>query len=958
MQIVTKEIAIKNITKLINNFDEHYDNFHISTYDEAKTRGTFINEFFEALGWDVNNRDGVDESYRDVIPEFKMKVEGRTKAPDYCFTISGHRKFLVEAKKPSIPIKIDQTSVFQLRSYGWHNKLPISIITNFEEFAIYDCTRKPFPNDKTSIGRIKHLNYKDYIKDIDFLWNTFSKESVLKGRFDKYIKSDTEKRGTSAVDNDFLVSLNEWRKYLASNIARNNHRLTAKEVQYAVQQTIDRIIFLIFCEYKNIENYSNLKNAADKGNFYKNLFELFIHADKKYNSGLFDFNKDKNSQKIIIDNNIIESIITDLYPPNSEYDFSILPVEVLGNAYEMFLGKVIRITPGRIVKIEDKPEVKKANGVFYTPEYIVDYIVKNTVGKLILGKSPSQISKIKIVDPACGSGSFLLGAFQFLLNYHRDYYIKKGFLGKKSKNNPLTPEGRLTTEEKRNILLNNIYGVDIDPQAVEVTKLSLLLKAMEGETEVSIKRQLQFFHERVLPNIDDNIKCGNSLISYDFFDGELELNKEETKKLEDKINPFDWKSAFPEIFKQGGFDAVIGNPPWVFTRDVEFGESVKQYYKFHYLNNVIKSERSRENQTGKANLYALFIIKGTDLLNENGLMGFIIPNTILRTTVYESVRKYLIDSTCIEKIVDLKAGVFEKVTASTILLFLSLNKKKKEILVIDNPEKEQSITATPTIVFKETFLNNPSYSFNIFVEKNDSSIFSKILKQSTNLSTVVDVFNGIATYKNKQGISESKKNNIYKKLLFGKDIGRYSHNWGGKYIEYVPKKLQRARDENIFLADEKLIMQRIGGILVTSYDDKQFYTFNSVNNLLLKKVTKVSLKFVLALLNSQLFKFYYVKNFTNNSSLTVNISKTYLDKLPLKKIDYSDKKEKSIHDEIIKQVDKLLQLNKDIHKTRIPLQQERIKNKISYSENRIDELVFELYRLSKKDIEIINNNLQ
>lgn len=832
MQIVTKETAIKQITKLINNFDEHYENFHILTYDETRTRGTFINEFFEALGWDINNRQGVDESYRDVIPEFKMKVEGRTKAPDYCFTISGQRKFLVEAKKPSVPIKTDQASVFQLRRYGYHNKLPISIITNFEELAIFDCTKKPFSNDKTSIGRIKYLNYKDYIKDINFLWNTFSKESVLKGRFDKYVKTDTEKRGTSAVDNDFLVSLNEWRKILASNIAKNNNRLTQKEVQYAVQQTIDRIIFLIFCEYKKVEHFGNLKSSAGKGNLYKNLFEIFIHADKIYNSGLFDFSKDKNSQKLNIDNKVIESIITDIYPPNSDYDFSILPVEVLGNAYEMFLGKIIRITSGHIVKIEEKPEVKKANGVYYTPEYIVDYIVKNTVGKLILGKSPEQISKIKIVDPACGSGSFLLGAFQFLLNYHRDYYFKKGYLEKKSKNNPLTPEGRLTTEEKRKILLNNIFGVDIDLQAVEVTKLSLLLKAMEGETEVSIKRQLQFFHERVLPNLDDNIKCGNSLISYDFFDGVMELNKDKTKELEDKLKPFDWKSAFPKIFKQGGFDVVIGNPPWVFTRDVEWGEDVKDYYWQNY-SIFNKFNNTKKNQSGKVNLYILFILRAIQLINRTGTISFIVPNGLLRTTTYDTTRKYLLDNTFIELIVDLKDGVFKGVTASTIIFQLGKFKPNKRTKIIDaNYKQDNNINEQKShYITQKKFAKNVSYTFSIFSNDNEIELFDKLKTSNKFLKDVtIDIIEGIVS--KKEYINSKKLTNNYKKFLEGKDINRYSIKFSNRYILFDRNKLHRARPDYVWSSPKKIIIRRISGgnkPLFCTVDDENYYSFASTN---------------------------------------------------------------------------------------------------------------------------------
>ena len=274
---------------------------------------------------------------------------------------------------------------------------------------------------------------------------------------------------------------------MAVNISWNNKNLDEDEINFAVQQTIDRIIFLRIAEDRSVEPYGNLKHAIKQGNLYSNLFEQFRKADEKYNSGLFDLKKDRISETLKIENKIIKTIINELYYPECPYEFSVLPVEILGSAYEQFLGKVIRITPAHHAKIEEKPEVRKAGGVYYTPQYIVEYIVKNTVGKLIEGKTPKEISKIKIVDPACGSGSFLIGAYQYLLDWHKNYYTDNGKISKGKKDNPLTPEGHLTTAEKKRILLNNIFGVDIDVNAVEVTKLSLLLKCMEGETEASIQ---------------------------------------------------------------------------------------------------------------------------------------------------------------------------------------------------------------------------------------------------------------------------------------------------------------------------------------------------------------------------------------------------------------------------------------------------------------------------------------
>jgi len=543
--MMTKEEANKKIEKLVKRFAEQIDSYKESDYNETLTRRDFIDPFFKALGWDIDNEQGFAEAYREVIHEDKIKIGGATKAPDYSFRLGGGKRlFFVEAKKPSVDVKEEILPAYQVRRYGWSAKLAISIITDFEEFAVYDCTKKPDPTDKASVARIKYILFKDYLKEFDFIWDTFSKEKVLTGSFDKFVQSDTYKKGTATVDKEFLQSLDNWRTYLATSISWNNKELGEDEINFAVQQTIDRIIFLRIAEDRGLEPYGILKHNLKQGDYYQNLFDQFRKADEKYNSGLFDLKKDQISKHLKIENKIIKTIIDELYYPECPYEFSVLSVEILGSAYEQFLGKVIRITPAHHAKIEEKPEVRKAGGVYYTPQYIVEYIVKNTIEKLIHGKSPKEISKIKIVDPACGSGSFLLGAYQHLLDYHKNYYTEKGKISKGNKNSLLTPEGNLTTNEKKRILLNNIFGVDIDVNAVEVTKLSLLLKCMEGETEASIATQMKLFHERILPTLDNNIKDGNSLVDTDFYSGELDFG------FDKKIKPFNWQKAFPEVFKK------------------------------------------------------------------------------------------------------------------------------------------------------------------------------------------------------------------------------------------------------------------------------------------------------------------------------------------------------------------------------------------------------------------------
>ncbi len=292
---MTKEEGYAKIAQLIERFSEQIDSYKKGSYNETQTRRDFIDPFFKALGWDVDNSAGNAEAYREVIHEAKTLVkEGageRMKSPDYAFRLPGGKYlFFVEAKKPSVMIKDDILPAYQVRRYGWSAKLAVSITTDFEEFAVYDCTKKPNQGDKASVARIKYLRYDQYLEEFDFLWDTFSKERVLKGSFDKFIANDAARKGTASVDKEFLQSLDKWRTLLATNINQQNHNLDEGELNFAVQQTIDRIIFLRIAEDRGVEEYGTLKKAVKSGTYYKNMLELFKKADEKYNSGLFNCN--------------------------------------------------------------------------------------------------------------------------------------------------------------------------------------------------------------------------------------------------------------------------------------------------------------------------------------------------------------------------------------------------------------------------------------------------------------------------------------------------------------------------------------------------------------------------------------------------------------------------------------------------------------------------------------------
>ena len=382
----------------------------------------------------MRNKQGYAEAYKEVIHEDAIRVGSGTKAPDYCFRIGGTRKFFVEAKKPAVKVKEDISAAYQLRRYAWSAKLPLSILSDFEEFAVYDCRIRPDRADKAAIARTMYLTYTDYLQRWDEIAAIFSREAILKGSFDRYAESTKAKKGTAEVDDAFLQEIESWREALANNLALRNPGLTTRQLNFAVQHTIDRLIFLRICEDRGVEVYGRLMALQNADQVYARLCQLFREADDRYNSGLFHFRPEKGrteaadelSLNLILDDKLLKEIIQSLYYPDSPYEFSVLPADILGQVYEQFLGKVIRLTPGHRAMVEDKPEVRKAGGVYYTPTYIVEYIVKNTVGRLLEGKTPRQVASLRILDPACGSGSFLIGAYQYLLDWHRDWYVDDG----------------------------------------------------------------------------------------------------------------------------------------------------------------------------------------------------------------------------------------------------------------------------------------------------------------------------------------------------------------------------------------------------------------------------------------------------------------------------------------------------------------------------------------------------
>ncbi|MBI5000851.1 MAG: N-6 DNA methylase [Euryarchaeota archaeon] len=736
--------APPEVVKLVEDFNRNRDQYLSSSYKEAELRIEFIDPLFECIGWDMRNKAKRAEQYKDVVREQSLEVEGATKAPDYTFRIGGVPKFFVEAKKPSVDIWQDPYPSFQLRRYAWSAKLPLSILTNFEYLFVFDCRVKPTHDDKASNARILQYSTTDFIEKWDEIVSIFSQEAILNGAFDKYAEDVKGKRGTSEVDDEFLKDIEEWREILAKNIA-NRNKLSLDEMNFAVGKLIDRIIFLRICEDRGTEPAGQLRAIIEKDDMYQRLVVLFQQADAKYNSGLFHFERDtkraghpdKITPKLDIDDRILKEIIKNLYYPESPYQFNVIPADILGQVYEQFLGKVIRLTEGGHAKVEEKPEVKKAGGVYYTPKYIVDYIVENTVGRLCAGKSPDEMARLRILDPACGSGSFLIVAYARLLKEHLDWYVADN--PKKWKDAVLQArenEWHLTLREKKRILLSNIYGVDIDSQAVEVTKLNLLLKALEGDSKESVENVKKWFREPALPDLDNNIKCGNSLVGFNVIDLLKDIPKAEQDAQLEKLKPFNWEDEFSQVFKAGGFDAIVGNPPYIRIQALnEWTPRQADYLKQHY----------KAASKGNYDIYVVFVERGLGLLNPDGKLGYILPHKFFNAQYGEPLRDVLSKGKHLSEVVHFSdQQIFDGATTYTCLMFLKkggaekLHFKRVEDLAAWRLNGKSTDGEIPALDVSASEWN--------FAVGEGAELFEKLSRMPTKLKDVSsNIFQGLVT---------------------------------------------------------------------------------------------------------------------------------------------------------------------------------------------------------------------
>ena len=621
--MASKEEARKSVERLVEEYRTFAASHDENEVNEERVKLAFIAPLLEALGWSMRTDEVLPEQ-RTLAGEadFALRAYGPTpqiyvECKPFRESLDGQR--MERGRQVPYPAKAIQ--------YAWSMKANWAILTNFKKFRLYySLVRKPadglvFPE----------ISFENYVSRFDELW-LVSKDAVLSGEIEVYRKKATR----NYVDEEFLKDLLESRYLLLSNIRKNNPSLTTDELNESTQRILDRLIFVRSCEDRNIipaemlwKHYMHWNEVAIDKNvrtFMMDLKNMFREMDSIYNGKLFE---PHICEDIRIDNAVLQDILERLYGDGGRtgYRFDAIPINVLGQAYELYIGSVIKEKAGVIKSLEIIEDYKKRqeHGIYYTPTFVTHFIVSRTLGDLVhRAKTGDDLLGMKLLDQAAGSGSFLIEAFDQL---KEAYLAHKKEYERNSTHAPL--EVRLVQPEwvdpSKAILQNNVYGVDLDPQAVEITTLNLELKAVRTKEKT--------------PNIAQHIRIGNSVLSHTADELLQKYTEEELKKLLGKKwregwgqkHPFKYHEAFREIMESGGFDVVVGNPPYNNMRDPEL--KVEQTYCERFQDDIYR---------GNSDILYYFVKGGLSILRQGGLLGLIVARYFMQSEEGDRIRDHVL----------------------------------------------------------------------------------------------------------------------------------------------------------------------------------------------------------------------------------------------------------------------------------------------------------------------------
>ena len=873
-----------------------------------------------ALAWEIRPAGDLPGQ---IVPEHVLQtVADDRKPPHYSLRLGGVRKCFVGITSSLPELHTDATSAIQLRRFAWSANLPASILTNFEELSVYTGRVRPRADDRLDAGRIQHFSYGEYDKRWDELTGLLSPDAIARGELDR--AADVGE--TEPVDEAFLDELETWRRRLAQNVEKRNPGLSLPDLNSTVQILIDRIVFLRICEDRGIEVYGQLRTLQERPDVYRGLLNRFRLANSKYNAGLFGFGSDTTRAtgdlpaKLTVDDTVLRDMFQALYFPRSPYEFTVISSDILGQVYERFLGNEIVRDPKGGIAVEQKPDVRKSGGVYYTPSWVVNEIVNKTLGKLCAGKTPEEVAEIRVLDPSCGSGSFLTAAYQYLLDWHRDYYIAKG--GAKQHPKRIRANGELAFQERKRILTNSIFGVDIDSQAIEISKLSLLLKVLEPEGHGMKRTQLALVHELPLPNLQHNIVCGNSLLAPDFSDGAQQLASEERAKF----LPFDYECVFPSVFAPGraGFDVVIGNPPYLSysgRQSVGLPEPVRSYFKKRYL--ACKWPAA----------HSLFVERSVEMLSR-GYVAFIVPDQIGHLQRYGPLRSVILRKAGLVEVKYWGEKVFKGVTTPA-LTFIADKNYRGPTAIVDEAG----------VVQQGQLVGDMPWHISQYEE-----ILIKVRHSSFSLGELVKDCGIRTSDAPGQVIPVAERTGKDVLVLEGKCVDRYRCRPPTNAV-----RMKTSQDDEKYTAARFLIRQTADRPIVGPHEHANCFR-NSVLALYAPEAWP-EVEYIVGILNSRLMRFVYretIRESRQKAFTQVKINS--LRSLPIRQLSPNVPEEKAFHDEIVHNVVELLGLHQALQGASAS-SSEGLQAQQDLIDDRIERLVFRLYGLSKEDVRIVNREL-
>jgi type I restriction-modification system DNA methylase subunit len=1006
----------QQLQTLVEQYVRERDQYVRSTsiYNETQLRADFLDPLLEILGWDVKNVRGVPQYRREVILEDTVEIEDdevelTRKKPDYALRLDTERKLFVEAKKPRVRIEQDRQAAFQVRRYGWNARLPISVLSNFDKLVIYDCTPRPHHTDDPSVGRLKVYDHTEYVAAFDELYERLSRDAVYSGHFDTLFPRDTERVGTEAFDDYFLRQIEGWRAALSHSLAVRNPRLSEAELNFLVQRLINRIIFLRICEDRELERYKTLYEVTS----YDELKRLFQDADRRYNSGLFDFVEDGLSLNVDLDGDVLVDIFKELYYPQSPYAFSVVEANVLGEIYELFLGREIRLTPPA-VEIVEKPEVVASGGVVPTPTFIVENIVARTIAPQVDGKSPAELTDYRVADICCGSGTFLLSAFDYLLNHYLEWYLDDGA----EKHPDKLYQGKqgiwyLSLTEKQRILLTHIFGVDIDIQAVEVARFSLLLKLLENESNAAVQAYTARHRRGALPKLDSNLQHGNSLIDLRYFDFDEDAGASQTRIAQ--LNPFVWTERFSAIMRAGGFDAVIGNPPYIRIQNmVRYSEAEVRYYQW----TESPYTTARADNFDK---YALFIEKALRLLKPNGLLGYVVPYKFFTIRSGRALRELLAGGKHLAEITHFGAlQVFGK-ARSTYTCILILSRVEQEHFTVEHVTdltqwrlgQQRQITEHEADSIGEApweFLSPEAAALFDRLRRENPTVLSDVASIFVGVQTSADkiyIFEAIAetantvTFDDVNGVRWTIEKAILRPALMDVQLPAFSRPQANTYIifpykvdesgaalysvdemqtqfprcwEYLQNHESQLRGRSLqnpemwygygrtqsltrFNGEAKLIWPVLSLEPRYAYDDQDILFTGGGNGpyygLRSLPDTELSIFYLQAILSHPVFEAMVKSVASTFRGGYKSHGKQFVQSLPIRQIDFTKRDEQSIHDSIAASVQQLIQATDGLKTATLPQQQQTLRTQTRVLKQRIDRLIEQHYGIDAADLQTI-----